>query len=86
MKWLGNSPMSFTCLSSSRLICFAPDGGLNAKSGVATSLPVFQFRSWTVYCGPSAIPVDVMTYRHGRGFAPCVTQICQSTSLARKAK
>ena len=86
MKWLGNSPASFTFLSSSMLICFAPDGGLNAKSVAATSLPVFQLRSWTVYCGASAIPVEVMTYRHGRGFAPCVTQICQSTSLARKAK
>ena len=78
--------MSFVFLSSSRSICRAPAGALNAKSVLATSLPVFQFRSWTVYWGESGIPVDVMTYRHGRGFAPCVTQICQSTSLARKAK
>ena len=40
--------MSFVFLSSSRSISFAPAGGLNAKSVLATSLPVFQFRSWTV--------------------------------------
>lgn len=57
-KTAGNSSTSET---SSGLTSFAPCGIAKVKSSDATSLPVFQSQTSTVYCGDPLILVLVMT-------------------------
>src|SRR5262245_32755839 len=85
-KWLGSSPASFIFLSSSKLIFRALAGAVKPKFTDGTSLPVFQFRIWMLYCGLLAMLLVVTTYRQGYGRSPCASPICQSTSRLPNAR
>src|SRR5882724_11391467 len=85
-------PAATPCGTSSKFVSafnatlFAPGGGVNAKASEPACTSIFQSLIRREYVGAAPTPLLVITYLRGIGWEPSSIQICQSTSIFRKAR